>query len=99
MGGHERGPESGARMATIIADLSYNEAMELAYFGAQGDPSADDVSGQSSHSIPIWIRNTFNTAARGSRIGLLRNPSGHDGIKGVTSIDAVALVNLEGCGA
>ena len=81
--------------ATVIADLSYNEAMELAYFGARVI-HPQTMSPAILHGIPIWIRNTFNSAARGSRIAA---ETGVDnGIKGITSIDEVALVNLEGTG-
>jgi aspartokinase/homoserine dehydrogenase 1 len=36
-------------------------AMELAYFGAQGDPPADGAGNWPRH--PVWIRNTFNDAS------------------------------------
>jgi len=81
--------------AAVIADLSYNEAMELAYFGARVI-HPQTMSPAIDRSIPIWIRNTFNPDARGSRIGATDDSS--SGIKGVTSIDDVALVNLEGAG-
>ncbi len=82
--------------AAIIRDLSYNEAMELAYFGAKVI-HPQTMAPAVLRSIPIFIKNTFNPAAPGSRIG----PGGGDAadqIKGVTSVDDVALVNLEGTG-
>jgi aspartokinase/homoserine dehydrogenase 1 len=81
--------------AAVIADLSYNEAMELAYFGAKVI-HPQTMSPAVERGIPIWIRNTFNPSARGSRIG----PDGgdRDQIKGITSIEKVSLVNLEGAG-
>jgi aspartokinase/homoserine dehydrogenase 1 len=48
-------------------------------------------------SIPIYIKNTFNPSAPGSRIGP-PGGSNRDQIKGITSVDDVALVNLEGTG-
>jgi len=81
--------------ATVIAELSYNEAMELAYFGARVI-HPQTMSPAIEHGIPIWIRNTFNTSAPGSRIAAETDLD--DGIKGITSIDEVALVNLEGAG-
>jgi len=81
--------------AAIIGQLSYNEAMELAYFGAKVI-HPQTMSPAVEQGIPIWIRNTFRPAARGSRIG---GTSGDGaGIKGITSIDDVTLVNLEGTG-
>jgi len=81
--------------AQVIEDLSYSEAMELAYFGAKVI-HPQTMSPAISREIPIWIRNTFDPSVRGSRIGAR---SGIDlGIKGVTSVDEVALVNVEGAG-
>ncbi len=82
--------------AAIIHELSYNEAMELAYFGAKViHPQTMQPAVQ--RSIPIYIKNTFNPSAPGSRIGPAGGSSA-DQIKGVTSVDDVALVNLEGTG-
>ncbi len=82
--------------AAIIRELSYNEAMELAYFGAKVI-HPQTMAPAVMRSIPIFIKNTFNPTAPGSRVG----PGGGasvDQIKGVTSVDNVALVNLEGTG-
>ncbi len=81
--------------ATIIPDLSYSEAMELAYFGARVI-HPQTMSPAVERAIPIWIKNTFDPEARGSCIGVADDAT--DGIKGVTSVDDVALVNLEGAG-
>lgn len=81
--------------AQVISDLSYNEAMELTYFGAKV-LHPQTMSPAVERAIPILIRNTFNAGAPGSRIG--GNGAQGPGIKGVTSIDDVALVNLEGAG-
>jgi bifunctional aspartokinase / homoserine dehydrogenase 1 len=81
--------------ATVIDSLSYNEAMELAYFGAKVihpktmAPAVKD-------SIPIWIRNTFAPEKIGTLI--CAQPVSSLPVKGITSIDRVALVNLEGTG-
>lgn len=48
------------------------------------------------HGIPIRIRNTFNPQAPGSRI--CGDSGASSQIKGITSISAVSLVNLEGAG-
>jgi aspartokinase/homoserine dehydrogenase 1 len=81
--------------AQIISILSFNEAMELAYFGAKV-LHPQTMSPAVERDIPILIRNTFNPEAAGSRIGNHDDPA--LGVKGVTSIDEVALVNLEGAG-
>ncbi len=81
--------------ATVIPELSYNEAMELAYFGARVI-HPQTMSPAVANGIPIVIRNTFDPAAPGSMI----DDAPHSGlaIKGVTSVENVALVNLEGTG-
>ncbi|MEO8223563.1 MAG: aspartate kinase, partial [Gammaproteobacteria bacterium] len=81
--------------AAIISALSYSEAMELAYFGAKVI-HPQTMSPAVERAIPIWIRNTFNTAAPGSLIGPQSDPN--QPIKGVTAVDDVALVNIEGAG-
>lgn len=81
--------------AAVIDELSYNEAMELAYFGAKVI-HPQTMAPAVEHGIPIWIRNTFNPRARGSRISA--DCQATTQIKGITSISAVSLVNLEGAG-
>jgi len=46
--------------------------------------------------IPIWIRNTFAPQKPGTLI--CAHPSSNLPVKGITSIEQVALVNLEGAG-
>lgn len=81
--------------AAIINALSYSEAMELAYFGAKVI-HPQTMSPAVQRGIPIWIRNTFNPAATGSLIGPESGPS--QPIKGITAVDDVALLNIEGAG-
>jgi aspartokinase/homoserine dehydrogenase 1 len=81
--------------AAIIQALSYNEAMELAYFGAKVI-HPQTMSPAVQRAIPIWIRNTFNTVAPGSLIGPTSDPAMP--IKGVTAVDDVTLINIEGSG-
>ncbi|MGH8298112.1 MAG: bifunctional aspartate kinase/homoserine dehydrogenase I [Steroidobacteraceae bacterium] len=81
--------------ATVIDSLSYNEAMELAYFGAKvlhPQTMAPAVGG----AIPIWIRNTFAPEKTGTLICAL--PTSLLPVKGIASIEQVALINLEGAG-
>lgn len=96
--------------ALSIASLKYDEAMELAYFGAQVlHPSAMEpcIDG----NIPVYVRNIFNPAFEGTVIQgrsktlkdiqkddimNWRAKRGEIPIKGITSVDDVALVTLEG---
>ena len=81
--------------AQVIDELTYNEAMELAYFGANVihpqtlGPAIDN-------DIPVIIRNSHNPSHLGSRIGKRAGPD--DNIKGITAIGGMSLVNLEGSG-
>ena len=82
--------------ATVIDEISYNEAMELAYFGARVI-HPQTMAPAVSHEIPIRIRSTFNPEHPGSRI--ITAPGGPETVvKGISGIDGVALVNLEGAG-
>src|SRR6202051_173957 len=81
--------------AQVIDQLSYNEAMELAYFGAKViHPQTMEPA--IARDIPIYIRNTFAAEKRGTLI--CANPVSALKVKGITTIDSVALVNLEGAG-
>jgi aspartokinase/homoserine dehydrogenase 1 len=81
--------------AQTLETLTYEEAMELAYFGARVihprtmAPAIDQ-------EIPITIRNTFAPEEPGTRIHL--EGDGESVVKGFSTIDDVALLNLEGTG-
>jgi aspartokinase/homoserine dehydrogenase 1 len=81
--------------AQVIDSLSYHEAMELAYFGAKVI-HPQTMAPAVAKRIPIWIRNTFAPETSGSLISA--SPSSIHPVKGITSIDGVALVNVEGAG-
>ncbi len=81
--------------AAVIAQLSYSEAIELAYFGARVI-HPQTMAPAVEHGIPIYIRNTFDPGATGSRVSGSADPE--EGVKGITTVDQVALVNLEGTG-
>jgi len=81
--------------AKVIDSLSYNEAMELAYFGAKVI-HPQTMAPAVEREIPIWIRNTFAADRAGTII--CARPESSLAVKGITSIDGVALVNLEGAG-
>jgi len=81
--------------AQVIDKLSYNEAMELAYFGtAVIHPQT--MGPAISNDIPVRIRNSHNPAHAGSLIG--PNTQVTNSIKGITAIGGMALLNLEGSG-
>ena len=83
--------------AQPIAALSYYEAMELSHFGAKViyPPTLQPLV---EKNIPTYIKNTFAPQAPGTRI----NDGVYDNkgqiVKGISHIDDVALVSLEGSG-
>jgi aspartokinase/homoserine dehydrogenase 1 len=82
--------------AKIISSISYQEAMELSHFGAKViyPPTIQPVL---SKSIPVWIKNTFAKDEHGT---VIKNDSENDGniIRGISSINHIALLSLEGSG-
>jgi aspartokinase/homoserine dehydrogenase 1 len=81
--------------AKVIDSLSYNEAMELAYFGAKVI-HPQTMAPAVGRGIPIWIRNTFAPEKPGSLI--CGRPDSKLPVKGITSIENIAMINVEGAG-
>lgn len=81
--------------AQVIDALSYNEAMELAYFGAKVI-HPQTMAPAVGRRIPIWIRNTFAPDRPATLI--CETPVSKLAVKGITTIEQIALVNLEGAG-
>ncbi len=81
--------------AQVIDSLSYNEAMELAYFGAKVI-HPQTMAPAVGRSIPIWIRNTFAPQKPGTLI--CAEPESSLLVKGITTIEGIALINIEGAG-
>lgn len=79
-----------------LAKMSYKEALEISHFGAKviHPPT---IAPALQCAIPLRIKNTFNPKAPGTFI----SPAPHSGpatICGISSIDKVALLRLEGSG-
>jgi bifunctional aspartokinase / homoserine dehydrogenase 1 len=81
--------------AKVIDSLSYFEAMELAYFGAKVI-HPQTMAPAVRRNIPIWIRNTFAPEKPGTLI--CERPESRLPVKGITTIEHIALINLEGAG-
>jgi aspartokinase/homoserine dehydrogenase 1 len=75
--------------------MSYQEACELAYFGAKVI-HPQTMTPAIARGLPILMRNTFNPGFPGTRI----DADGGDGgpVKGLTLNSGLALVSLEGAG-
>jgi aspartokinase/homoserine dehydrogenase 1 len=82
--------------AFTIPSISYAEAMELTHFGAKViyPPSLQPAFAK---NIPIRVLNTFNQAFEGTVVSRVSSPSPYI-ITGISSIDELALVNVQGSG-
>ncbi|POY39137.1 bifunctional aspartate kinase/homoserine dehydrogenase I [Solitalea longa] len=79
-----------------IEKISYGEAFELSHFGAKViyPPTIQPVL---EKKIPVWVKNTFAPDDAGTLIH--ENGNGNDTIiKGISSINKIALLSLEGSG-
>jgi bifunctional aspartokinase / homoserine dehydrogenase 1 len=86
--------------AVCLDHLTYNEAWELSYFGAQVLHPRTTIPAM-KFNIPISSRNFFNKNAKGSEISRDFKEdavSGSSGVKGLATIQNVALVSVEGAG-
>ena len=83
--------------AIPIPKLSYKEAMELSHFGAKViyPPTLQPLI---EKQIPIVIKNTFDAEAPGTVIDRKTSETLSPVVKGISHIDNVALITLEGSG-
>jgi len=83
--------------ARPIPEISYKEAMELSHFGAKViyPPTIQPVM---SRNIPVWVKNTFAPGDNGTLIQNETSAQGQKTISGISSINKIALLSLEGSG-
>ncbi|KGK22144.1 aspartate kinase [Vibrio navarrensis] len=82
--------------ARLLKSLSYQEAMELSYFGASVlHPKT--IAPIAQFHIPCLIKNSFNPQGAGTLIG---QDTGEDklAIKGITTLNNLTMVNVSGPG-
>jgi aspartokinase/homoserine dehydrogenase 1 len=82
--------------ALVLPRLSYEEAMELSYFGAKVLHSGA-IAPAVARRIPILIKNTFRPNEPGTLIARAGG-NGEHVVKGITSIAGVTLLTLRGLG-
>ena len=84
------------KQAISIDSLSYQEAMELSHFGAKVifPPTIQPVM---NRNIPITIKNTFSPNDKGTEISNTNN-SRFNIVKGISHIQEISLLTLEGSG-
>ncbi|GMP36520.1 hypothetical protein CsSME_00008627 [Camellia sinensis var. sinensis] len=89
--------------AVVLKTLSYQEACEMSYFGANVLHPRTIIPVM-QYDIPIVIRNVFNLSAPGTMICRDSVNEFEDGqrleslVKGFATIDNLAIVNVEGTG-
>ena len=83
--------------AFAVAEMTYEEAMEMSHFGARViyPPTIQPVL---EKNIPIRIKNTFAPEEAGSIISDKVSSGGDYLIKGISSTDKVALLRVQGSG-
>ena len=82
--------------AKVIPNISYQEAMELSHFGAKV-LYAPTIQPVMAKGIPLWIKNTFAPEDHGTEIE--RKPKASaNAVSGLSSIDKISLLLLEGSG-
>ena len=83
------------KQAYPISEISYEEAMELSHFGAKVlyPPT---IQPSLRKEIPIRIKNTFDPENIGTLI--CNNPNNSDEVKGISHIEDISLITLEGGG-
>ena len=79
--------------ASIIEEMSYEEAMELCHFGAKViyHPTIQPLR---DSGIPLIVRSTFDSNEKGTRI--VDAPKTNALVRGLSSVDNISLVTLEG---
>ena len=81
--------------AYAIESLTYSEAIELSHFGARViyTPSLRPVYRK---QVPILVLNTLNPSSRGTLIRNKSSESAVSPIKGISSIDHIDLITIQG---
>ncbi|MCL7752192.1 bifunctional aspartate kinase/homoserine dehydrogenase I [Polaribacter sp. Z022] len=83
------------KQAFPISEISYEEAMELSHFGAKVlyPPT---IQPSLRKNIPIRIKNTFEPENFGTLIS--NDPNNGNEVKGISHIEDISLITLEGGG-
>ena len=83
------------KQAYPISEISYEEAMELSHFGAKVlyPPTIQPALRK---EIAIRIKNTFEPESAGTLI--CKNPENGNEVKGISHIEDISLITLEGGG-
>lgn len=89
-------PPKLVKSAFAIPHLSYQEAAELAYFGASV-LHPQSVQPAIESNIPIYIKNFFKLNTEGTVISS-KSKDTELGVKGLSGMSGLSLINIEGTG-
>ncbi|WP_299492223.1 bifunctional aspartate kinase/homoserine dehydrogenase I [uncultured Shewanella sp.] len=82
--------------AKLLAQMSYQEAMEVSYFGAKVlHPKT--VAPIAQYHIPCYIRNSFNPDAVGTLVSNAQDESGLS-VKAISNLDEQTMFDVSGPG-
>ncbi len=84
------------KKAFSVSRMTYEEAMEMSHFGAKviHPPTIQPAL---EKNIPLVIRNSFHPEFPGTYISRQLSPAGYM-VKGISSIDQVSLLSMQGSG-
>lgn len=84
------------RDAILVDNMSYEEAMELSFFGSR-ILHPKTLAPLSSRGIESWSLNTHNPSSRGTRIGAASCES-IGPVRGITCLKKIAMISVAGSG-
>ncbi len=82
--------------AFVLPEVSYEEAMELSYFGAKVI-HPETIRPAVQKNIPVWIKNSFAPKKAGTKISSAQNGTDHP-VKGIASFHNISMINVQGSG-
>ncbi|MEM1283263.1 MAG: bifunctional aspartate kinase/homoserine dehydrogenase I [Chlamydiota bacterium] len=83
--------------AFAVPQMSYQELMEMSHFGAEV-VYPPTIAPAMRYKIPIWIKNTFRPNVDGTKVTVEVNNQKNMLVRGISSVDNVSLLRLEGNG-
>lgn len=82
--------------AKLLVQLSYQEAMEMSYFGAKVlHPKT--IAPIAQYHIPCYVKNSFKPEAPGTLISSQADATGMQ-VKAISNLDNMTMVNISGPG-
>ncbi|MDC1161947.1 aspartate kinase [Tenacibaculum sp.] len=74
-----------------IDEISFDEAAELAYFGAKILHPQSLIPAR-ERNIPVWLKNTFNPSQRGT---LIKNKTVQNGVTAIAAKDGITAIKIK----